>query len=37
PGDVIEVVEKISCNFPLHFLALVATDAILALECHRKL
>ncbi|GJS51340.1 reverse transcriptase domain-containing protein [Tanacetum coccineum] len=32
PEEMNEVVEKISCNFPLHFLALVATDAILSLE-----
>ncbi|GJU08765.1 hypothetical protein Tco_1125195 [Tanacetum coccineum] len=31
-GDVIEVVEKISCNFPLLCVAYVATDAILSLE-----
>ncbi|GJR06429.1 hypothetical protein Tco_0529413 [Tanacetum coccineum] len=33
PGDVIEVVKKISCYFPLLCVAYVATDAILSLEC----
>ncbi|GKD09388.1 hypothetical protein Tco_1189073, partial [Tanacetum coccineum] len=32
PGDVIEEVEKISCNFPLLCVAFVAIDAILSLE-----